>query len=52
MHYILYNENIPFHGIANVQKKTHKPSKIQFMRYILCNKLNYLITATTPSNLA
>lgn len=52
MNYILYNDYEYFHYTANVQKKTHKPNKIQFMRYILCNKLNYLITATTPSNLA
>lgn len=37
MNYILYNDYEYFHYIANVQKKTHKPSKIQFMRYILCN---------------
>lgn len=52
MNYILYNKKYYFHSIANVQKKTHKPNEIQFMRYILCNKMTYLITATTPSNLA
>ena len=52
MNYILYNKKFNFYSIANVQKKTHKPNKIQFMRYILCNKIAYLITATTPSNLA
>lgn len=52
MNCILYNKKYNFYSIANVQKKTHKPNIIQFMRYILFIKTTYLITATTPSNLA
>lgn len=37
MNCILYNKKYNFYSIANVQKKTHKPNIIQFMRYILCN---------------